>query len=74
MPGFAPFGVPFEFFLFASTLIGIALFHHPMFTVGFTVLGSIIAATNAGGSGSVVGDTTTMLLIDRINSLVVFHV
>ncbi len=40
--------------------------------VGF--LAAIVAASNAGGSGSVVGDTTTtMMWIDGVNPLDVFH-
>lgn len=42
-PGFMPFGVPFEFFLFAATLIGVALFHHRTFTVAFSGLAAIVA-------------------------------
>jgi len=41
--GFQPFGVPFEFFLFAATLICVALFHHRTFTVAFAGLAAIIA-------------------------------
>jgi len=41
--GFQPFGVPAEFFLFAATLIGVALFHHRTFTVAFVGLAVIIA-------------------------------
>lgn len=41
--GITPFGVPLEFFLFAATLIGVALFHHRTFTVAFTGLAIIIA-------------------------------
>lgn len=47
--GFTPsagvdlFGVPLEFFLFAATLIGVALFHHRTFAVAFTGLAAIIA-------------------------------
>jgi len=37
-------------------------------------LAAIVAASNAGGSGSVVGDTTTtMMWIDGVNPLDVFH-
>lgn len=40
--------------------------------IGFIV--AIVAASNAGGSGSVVGDTTTtMMWIDGVNPLNVFH-
>jgi Na+/H+ antiporter NhaD/arsenite permease-like protein len=41
--GFAPFGIPVEFILFALTLIGVGLFHDRTFTVAFTGLGAIIA-------------------------------
>ncbi len=41
--GAAPFGVPIEFFLFAATLLGVALFHHRTFTVAFAGLAAIIA-------------------------------
>jgi Na+/H+ antiporter NhaD/arsenite permease-like protein len=41
--GFVLFGIPVEFFLFAATLIGVALFHHRTFTVAFTGLAAIIA-------------------------------
>ncbi len=34
--GFEPFGIPFEFILFALTLIGVALFHHKTFEVSMT--------------------------------------
>ncbi len=42
-PGLLVGGVPFEFFLFGATLIGVALFHHRTFTVAFTGLATIIA-------------------------------
>ena len=42
-PGISIFGQPAEFFLFAATLIGVALFHHRTFTVAVTGLASIIA-------------------------------
>ena len=35
-------------------------------------LAAIVAASNAGGSGSVVGDTTTMMWIDGVSPVVVF--
>ena len=41
-PGFLVGGVPFEFFLFGATLIGVALFHHRTFTVAVTGLAAII--------------------------------
>ena len=37
--GFEPFGVPFEFVLFALTLLGVALFHHKTFEVSMTEIG-----------------------------------
>ena len=59
----------------AAALIGGAMarvvFRHKVH-VGF--LAAIVAASNAGGSGSVVGDTTTtMMWIDGVNPLGVFH-
>ena len=59
----------------AAALIGGAMAHQ-LFKgkvhVGF--LASIVAASNAGGSGSVVGDTTTtMMWIDGISPIDVFH-
>ncbi|OIR01666.1 hypothetical protein GALL_161680 [mine drainage metagenome] len=58
----------------AAALIGGAMAHQ-LFKgkvhVGY--LAAIVAASNAGGSGSVVGDTTTtMMWIDGVNPLVVF--
>jgi Na+/H+ antiporter NhaD/arsenite permease-like protein len=41
--GFAPFGVPAEFFLFGATLLGVALFHHRTFTVAILGLAAIVA-------------------------------
>mgnify|MGYP001588553378 CR=1 FL=1 len=41
--GFSILGQPVEFFLFAATLIGVALFHHRTFTVAVTGLAAIIA-------------------------------
>ncbi|MFZ5616077.1 MAG: citrate transporter [Pseudomonadota bacterium] len=41
--GFAPFGIPAEFILFALTLVGVALFHHRTFTVAISGLAAIIA-------------------------------
>jgi Na+/H+ antiporter NhaD/arsenite permease-like protein len=37
------FGAPFEFFLFAATLIGVAVFHHRVFAVALTGLAAIAA-------------------------------
>ena len=59
----------------AAALIGGAMAHQ-LFRgkvhVGY--LAAIVAASNAGGSGSVVGDTTTtMMWIDGVNPLDVFH-
>ena len=59
----------------AAALIGGAMAHQ-LFKgkvhVGY--LAAIVAASNAGGSGSVVGDTTTtMMWIDGISPLDVFH-
>lgn len=59
----------------AAALIGGAMAHQ-LFKgkvhVGF--LAAIVAASNAGGSGSVVGDTTTtMMWIDGISPASVFH-
>ena len=42
MAGFALFGIPVEFILFAATLLGVALFHHHTLAVALTGLGSII--------------------------------
>lgn len=41
--GFAPFGIPLEFILFATTLLGVALFHHRTFLVAVTGLAAILA-------------------------------
>jgi Na+/H+ antiporter NhaD/arsenite permease-like protein len=59
----------------AAALIGGAMarvvFRHKVH-IGF--LAAIVAASNAGGSGSVVGDTTTtMMWIDGVNPLDVLH-
>jgi Na+/H+ antiporter NhaD/arsenite permease-like protein len=59
----------------AAALIGGAMAHvlfRARVHVGF--LAAIVAASNAGGSGSVVGDTTTtMMWIDGVSPLDVFH-
>jgi Na+/H+ antiporter NhaD/arsenite permease-like protein len=59
----------------AAALIGGAMAHtlfRAKVHIGF--LAAIVAASNAGGSGSVVGDTTTtMMWIDGVNPLDVFH-
>jgi len=58
----------------AAALIGGAMAHQlfkARVHVGY--LAAIVAASNAGGSGSVVGDTTTtMMWIDGVNPLTVF--
>ncbi len=41
--GYGLFGIPVEFILFASTLLGVALFHHRTFTVAITGLAAIVA-------------------------------
>jgi len=59
----------------AAALIGGAMAHQlfrARVHVGY--LAAIVAASNAGGSGSVVGDTTTtMMWIDGISPVSVFH-
>jgi len=40
--GFQPLGIPFEFILFAATLLGVALFHHRTLAVAITGLASIV--------------------------------
>ena len=59
----------------AAALIGGAMAHtlfRAKVHIGF--LAAIVAASNAGGSGSVVGDTTTtMMWIGGVNPLDVFH-
>ena len=59
----------------AAALIGGAMAHQlfkAKVHVGF--LAAIVAASNAGGSGSVVGDTTTtMMWIDGVSPVDVFH-
>jgi Na+/H+ antiporter NhaD/arsenite permease-like protein len=58
----------------AAALIGatIAKIVFPRVHIGY--LAAIVAASNAGGSGSVVGDTTTtMMWIDGVSPLDVFH-
>jgi len=59
----------------AAALIGGAMAHQ-LFRgkVHIGYLAAIVAASNAGGSGSVVGDTTTtMMWIDGVDPLDVFH-
>ena len=45
--GFQLFGIPFEFILFAATLLGVALFHHRTLQVAVTVLAAIVLYTVA---------------------------
>jgi Na+/H+ antiporter NhaD/arsenite permease-like protein len=40
--GFQPFGIPFEFILFALTLLGVALFHHRTLDVAIAGLSVIV--------------------------------
>ncbi len=59
----------------AAALIGGAM-AHTVFRgkVHIGYLAAIVAASNAGGSGSVVGDTTTtMMWIDGVSPVAVFH-
>jgi len=59
----------------AAALIGGAM-AHTVFRgkVHIGYLAAIVAASNAGGSGSVVGDTTTtMMWLDGVNPLAVLH-
>jgi len=58
----------------AAAMIGGAMAHalFPQVHVGY--IAAIVAASNAGGSGSVVGDTTTtMMWIEGVRPLDVFH-
>jgi Na+/H+ antiporter NhaD/arsenite permease-like protein len=57
----------------AAALIGGTMARHVFKQVGIGYLAAIVAASNAGGSGSVVGDTTTtMMWIDGVSPLSVF--
>jgi len=59
----------------AAALIGGAIAHE-IFRgkVHIGYLAGIVAAANAGGSGSVIGDTTTtMMWIDHVSPMAVFH-
>ena len=42
MTALAPFGIPFVFVLFATTLLGVAVFHHHTLVVALTGLASIV--------------------------------
>ncbi|HET7681283.1 MAG TPA: citrate transporter [Xanthobacteraceae bacterium] len=58
----------------AAALIGGTMARHVFRKVHIGYLAAIVAASNAGGSGSVVGDTTTtMMWIDGISPLVVLE-
>jgi Na+/H+ antiporter NhaD/arsenite permease-like protein len=59
----------------AAALIGGTVARHVFKgKVGIGYLAAIVAASNAGGAGSVVGDTTTtMMWIDGVNPLDVVH-
>lgn len=58
----------------AAALIGATVAKIVFPTVHLGYLAAIVAASNAGGSGSVVGDTTTtMMWIDGVNPLDVVH-
>ena len=58
----------------AAALIGGAMAHSLFPKVHIGYIAAIVAASNAGGSGSVVGDTTTtMMWIDGVAPSQVFH-
>jgi Na+/H+ antiporter NhaD/arsenite permease-like protein len=58
----------------AAALIGGTMAHALFPNVHVGYIAAIVAASNAGGSGSVVGDTTTtMMWIDRVAPGQVFH-
>jgi len=58
----------------AAALIGGTMARHVFKNVGIGFLAAIVAASNAGGSGSVVGDTTTtMMWIDGVSPLAVLE-
>lgn len=58
----------------AAALIGGTMAHALFSSVHIGYIAAIVAASNAGGSGSVVGDTTTtMMWIDRVAPDQVFH-
>jgi len=58
----------------AAAMIGAALAHTLFARVHIGFLAAIVAASNAGGSGSVVGDTTTtMMWIDGVSPFDVVH-
>jgi Na+/H+ antiporter NhaD/arsenite permease-like protein len=58
----------------AAALIGGVVARHVFKSVHIGYLAAIVASSNAGGSGSVVGDTTTtMMWIDGVSPLDVLH-
>src|SRR6202049_1940510 len=58
----------------AAALIGGTMARHVFKKIGIGYLAAIVAASNAGGSGSVVGDTTTtMMWIDGVHPLQVLE-
>ena len=58
----------------AAAMIGAAMAHTLFARVHIGFLAAIVAASNAGGAGSVVGDTTTtMMWIDGVSPLDVLH-
>jgi Na+/H+ antiporter NhaD/arsenite permease-like protein len=76
--GFALLGIVFVLSSFldniAAAMIGAAMAHTLFAEVHIGFLAAIVAASNAGGAGSVVGDTTTtMLWIDGVSPFDVFH-
>ncbi len=78
MGGLALLGMVFVFSSFldniAAALIGGVVARHVYKRVYIGYLAAIVAASNAGGSGSVVGDTTTtMMWIDGVSPLDVVH-
>jgi Na+/H+ antiporter NhaD/arsenite permease-like protein len=76
--GFALLGIVFVLSSFldniAAAMIGAAMAHTLFAEVHIGLLAAIVAASNAGGAGSVVGDTTTtMMWIDGVSPVDVFH-
>ena len=72
--GFALLGIVFVLSSFldniAAALIGGTMARHVFQKIHIGYLAAIVAASNAGGSGSVVGDTTTtMMWIDGVSPL-----
>ena len=53
--GFQLFGIPFEFFLFATTLLGVAVFHHRTLQVAVTGLAVIVLSVAAGVVAMLIG-------------------